>query len=114
MYLMRKLSVILIMLLLAVASCTKKSAPTTNANVTVIKPVGPAVDAHPIFAQNCARCHGENGANGKAPNIATGELTRNEIVDKVTNGAGHMPAFANKLSAQEIDAVAEFVLHLKK
>jgi mono/diheme cytochrome c family protein len=113
MYFMRKLSVVAIMLLLAVASCTKKAAPTTN-NVTVIKPVEPAIDGHPIFAQYCARCHGENGANGKAPNIATGELTMNEIVDKVTNGAGHMPAFANKLSAKEIDAVAEFVLHLKK
>jgi len=73
-----------------------------------------AIDGGPIFSQNCARCHGETGVEGRAPNLVLDDFAKNEIADKITYGAGHMPAFVTKLSVKEIDAVAEFVLHLKK
>ena len=104
---MRKVSVVLAITLLVIASCTKKSAPTATAS-------HPAIDGGPLFAQNCARCHGATGTEGRAPNLARGDNSRSEVLDKITNGAGRMPAFAGKLSGAEIDAVAEFVLHLKK
>jgi cytochrome c6 len=107
MYFMRKLSLALIMVLLVIASCTKKSAPTA----TTIKP---AIDGAPLFSQNCARCHGATGTEGRAPNLARGDDSKAEIMDKIANGAGRMPAFASKMSGAEIEAVAEFVLHLKK
>ena len=92
--------------LLVIASCTKKAAPTAAKE--------PAIDATTLFSQNCARCHGATGVEGRAPNLAKTDDTKNEIVDKIANGAGRMPAFASKLSAKEIDAVADFVVHLKK
>ena len=104
---MQKLSFALVIALLVIASCTKKSAPTAVAP-------HPAINGAPLYAQNCARCHGATGTEGRAPNLARGDNSRSEILDKVTNGAGRMPAFAGKLSGAEIDAVAEFVLHLKK
>src|ERR1700722_18959549 len=107
MYFMRKLSVAIVMVLLVIASCTKKSAPTAVTSK-------PAVDGAPLFSQNCARCHGATGTEGRAPNLARGGDSRTEIIDKRTNGSGRMPAFASKMSGSEIEAVAEFVLHLKK
>ena len=104
---MQKLSFVLVAVLLVIASCTKKAAPTSATSK-------PAIDGAPIYAQNCARCHGATGTEGRAPNLARGDNSRSEILDKVTNGTGRMPAFASKLSGAEIDAVAEFVLHLKK
>ena len=77
-------------------------------------PVSAKIDGGSIYAQNCSRCHGSTGKEGRAPNITRDEFTKNEVYDKVSNGAGRMPSFATKLSANEIDAVAEFVVHLKK
>ncbi len=105
---MQKTGFVLLVVLLVIASCTKKAAPAA----VVPKPV--AIDGAPLYAQNCALCHGATGAGGHAPDLTRGEDSKNEIVDKVTNGAGRMPAFADKLSGAEIDAVALFVLRLKK
>ena len=102
---MRKLSFVAVMILFVIASCTKKSAPTTTE---------PTVDGSPLYAQNCSKCHGATGVEGRAPNLAKGDFTKAEVIDKVTNGSGRMPAFNDKLSAKQIDAVAQFVLHLKK
>ena len=103
---MRKLSVIVVLVLLIVASCTKKSAPTSTKE--------PVMDGGPIYAQNCARCHGATGKEGRAPNLAEGGHGKSEVMDAVTNGAGRMPSFADKLSPKEIEAVAVFVVHLSK
>jgi len=94
------------MILLVIASCTKKAAPTAGPE--------PALDGAPIYAQNCARCHGATGREGRAPNLAEGGHTKADVVETVSNGSGRMPAFVGKLSAKEIEAVATFVTHLGK
>jgi len=101
---MRKLLLIGFIALLAIASCTKKSAPTTANHI----------DGSPLYAKNCSGCHGATGVEGRAPNLAKNEFTKNELTDKIAQGGGRMPAFSDKLSAKEIDAVAEFVIHLRK
>jgi mono/diheme cytochrome c family protein len=103
---MRKMSVVAVMILLIIASCTKKAAPTVTKE--------PAIDGGPIFAQNCAGCHGATGKEGRAPNLAEGGHSASDVAGMVANGSGRMPAFANRLSAKEIDAVALFVVHLSK
>ena len=109
---MRKLLFMAAVVLLTIASCTKKAAPTAT-TVKKSDPVVTAIDGGPIYAQNCARCHGATGKEGRAPSLTRDEFTHFEVADKVTNGAGRMPAFATKLSGKEIDAVAEFVVHLR-
>ena len=110
---MRKLCFV-VAVLFVVASCTKKAVPTV---VTDNKPIAPkeaAIDGSPLFQQYCERCHGEGGSGGRAPDLTRDDFHMNEVVDKIANGAGRMPAFADKLTAGQIDAVAEFVVHLKK
>jgi mono/diheme cytochrome c family protein len=106
---MRKLFFIAVIGLLAIASCTKKSSPTAASKTDEL-----AKEGSPIYAQNCSRCHGATGVEGRAPNLAKNEFTKNELVDKITQGGGRMPAFSTKLSAKEIEAVAEFTIRLRK
>lgn len=101
---MKKLIAPAVFLLVIIASCSKKTAA----------PTAERVDAAALFSNNCARCHGADGATGRAPNLAKIDLTHGEIADQIYNGKGRMPSFKDKLSAREIGAVAEFVAKLKK
>jgi mono/diheme cytochrome c family protein len=72
-----------------------------------------ATDGETIFAQaGCASCHilAAAGATGTVgPNLDESRPPKDLAVDRVTNGAGAMPAFADRLSEEQIDAVADFV-----
>ena len=103
---MKKFTFVAIVFMLAVASCTKKANPTTAKEN--------AIDGAPIFAQYCAHCHGATGIEGRAPNLKKTDFTKSEIASTVAKGMGHMPGFSDKLSPQQIDAVATFVIQLKK
>ena len=100
---MKKILIATIGLLVLIASCSKKtSAPSSP------------IDAASLFSGNCARCHGADGASGRAPNLAKLEMSTDEISGIISNGSGKMPQFSDKLSAQEISALTQFVVKLKK
>ena len=64
------------------------------------------------YDANCATCHGADGSGTAAgPNIKS-ESNAEEIVDKIINGDGAMPAFGDKLSDQEIADTLGYVLTL--
>jgi mono/diheme cytochrome c family protein len=71
-------------------------------------------DGEAIFASNgCGSCHtmeaaGSSGTVG--PNLDETKPSRDLVVDRVTNGAGAMPAFADSLSEGQIAAVADYVV----
>tara|TARA_B100000941_G_C28186130_1_gene389541 strand:+ start:309 stop:617 length:309 start_codon:yes stop_codon:yes gene_type:complete len=52
----------------------------------------------------CINCHILNAADG-----GKNKLSKEHVVNIVTNGYGVMPAYKNKLSEKEIEAVAKFV-----
>ena len=52
----------------------------------------------------CVNCHILNASDG-----GQNKLTKEHVVNIVTNGYGVMPAYKDKLSAKEIEAVAIFV-----
>ena len=52
----------------------------------------------------CINCHILNAADG-----GNNQLSKEHVVNIVTNGYGVMPAYKDKLSEKEIDAVALFV-----
>ena len=69
-------------------------------------------DGMGIFTSNCGSCHtladaGTNGAVG--PNLDQSRPPKELVVDRVTNGQGAMPAFADSLDPQQIEAVSEYV-----
>lgn len=74
-------------------------------------------DGAKVFKANCAACHamGTNRVNSqktlKKADLEKWDMyDRDAIVYQVTNGKNAMPAFGSKLSADEIDTVAGYVL----
>jgi cytochrome c6 len=70
-----------------------------------------------IFNNNCASCHaGGNNSVVAAKNLKTaalekyGKNTIEAITLQVSKGKGAMPAFSKKLSPEQIDLVANYVL----
>lgn len=70
-------------------------------------------DGEALFAAaGCGSCHAlaAAGAAGTVgPDLDASPPSRELVVDRVTNGRGGMPAFADKLTAEQIEAVADFV-----
>ena len=52
----------------------------------------------------CVNCHILNASDG-----GQNKLTKEHVINIVTNGYGVMPAYKGKLSTKEIEAVAIFV-----
>jgi len=74
---------------------------------------GDPANGEQVFAMaGCGGCHplsaaGTNGSVG--PNLDEMSPSYDKVVERVTNGQGAMPSFADDLSAQEIQDVAAFV-----
>ena len=52
----------------------------------------------------CVNCHILNAADG-----GNNQLSKEHVINIVTNGYGVMPAYKNKLTKKEINAVATYV-----
>ena len=104
-----------------VATITPKASPA----------VTPVVNATPdelgtarlTYAKHCATCHGVNGEGGtgevdgkkiKAPPLASGHALKHsddDFVKQISKGGDGMPAFGDKLSANDIGALVRFMRH---
>ena len=82
------------------------------------------VDAHGLFVENCAGCHGQNGRAHNFHGIFLGAQNLTDadwqmrtmdetILRAIQTGPGLMPAFEEKLSRSEIEALAKYVRTLK-
>jgi mono/diheme cytochrome c family protein len=66
-----------------------------------------------IYADNCVSCHGPTGGGSVGSKLNGGRLTERlsdpaEQRAIVVDGRDEMPAFREKLTAEEIDAVVRF------
>jgi|GEM_PF-1124060 len=104
---MKKYTFLILAFIFLIASCTKKSAPTASA----VK----AIDGASVFSHNCARCHGPQGIkDSRTPELPTIALDKAGLVHSITNGKNKMPSFKDKLSADEISAVADLIVSWHK
>jgi mono/diheme cytochrome c family protein len=75
---------------------------------------GEAPDGEAIFADaGCGGCHvleaaGTSGTVG--PNLDDSQPPKELVIERVTNGMGAMPAFKDSYSAEQIEAVADYVV----
>ncbi|MCA9648847.1 MAG: cytochrome c, partial [Myxococcales bacterium] len=97
----------------------KKDPPKADA--------APKVDAKGLFQKKCKSCHGDNGNAdtklGKKHEIEDwtkpgwkAKWPQNKVVDIITNGKDgtKMKAFKDKLTAEEIEALAKYSRKLGK
>jgi mono/diheme cytochrome c family protein len=71
-----------------------------------------AADGKQIFIANCGSCHtlaaaGTKGASG--PDLTNLKVPEATVKTQVENGGKVMPPFKDKLSAEEIEEVSEYV-----
>jgi mono/diheme cytochrome c family protein len=99
---MKKILIILTFATIAF-SCADKKAKT------------PGVDGRKVFKQNCVVCHGLDGklgANG-SKDLTESKMSLDERKAIIKNGKGAMVGLGTLLSADQIQAVAEYTLKLK-
>lgn len=74
------------------------------------------ISAENIYKENCALCHGPDGKKGTlgAKDLSISDMDKNQAVEIITNGKGQMAPYKSLLTPEEIDAVADYVLTLKK
>lgn len=64
-----------------------------------------------VFADRCSGCHGPKGEGGVGPSLQGVAERFPDVAGQiavVTNGRGTMPAWASRLSAEEIAAVVAY------
>jgi len=85
----------------------------------------PQASGKELFEKNCAKCHGSDGEaktfRGKfthARNLTADDFQANtsdqEIADAIRTGPKAMPSFEKKLTADEINALVQYVRTFKK
>lgn len=73
----------------------------------------PEAGAEVYASAGCGTCHAlaDAGSTGTiGPDLDASQPSHELVVDRVTNGAGAMPSFADQLSEQQIADVAAYVV----
>jgi mono/diheme cytochrome c family protein len=88
--------------LLIVALAVAAQTPPPDAGLT----------DNPIFQKNCAKCHGKTaeGRHFGGPSLvseAAMAKPAEELREIITNGKHHMPKYAGKLTAEEINTLVD-------
>lgn len=93
---------------------TVPTATTSTEDLPALGLEGDATAGEELFASNgCGSCHvladaGSSGAVG--PNLDQSKPSYELVVTRVTKGQGGMPAFGDRLEAQQIADVSQYVV----
>lgn len=96
--------------LFVLASCGEANTDGNSAT-----PV--ALSGKELFVNNCAACHGMDGALGVsgASDLSQSKLKTEEIIEILKKGRNGMPAFEPILKSKEnMEAVTAYTLELRK
>ncbi len=80
------------------------------------KAASSAVDGKEIYTANCTKCHGDDGKAGimGAYDLTASTLDKNGMMEVVKNGKERMAAWKGALTDEQISAVCDYVMTLKK
>lgn len=76
----------------------------------------PSSNGKELFEQKCIKCHGHDGTKGflGAKNLRASTLSDGELTTIITRGKRIMPSWGKRLTAEEIQLVAQYVKTLRK
>jgi mono/diheme cytochrome c family protein len=108
-----------------VAGCSKPGESSNTSKPTATATVRPDefASARITYAKDCEGCHKVDGAGGlvevdqaklKVPALTAGHAlkhTDEDLVEQIEKGGDGMPAFKEKLSTEDINALVRFVRH---
>jgi cytochrome c551 len=106
------------MLVFSLAGC---GGSKNNGNTTPSSPAAPAAssqaagsvnaEAETTYRTNCITCHATDLRGGVGPNLqhVGGQLTADEIHNRIANGGGGMPAFKGTLTEDQINALTAWL-----
>lgn len=74
---------------------------------------------NPVYQRDCAKCHGKDatGRHFGGPSLASEKVagaSSDDLRNIISNGKGHMPKFAGKLTPEEIDQLVAQIEALSK
>ncbi|GGA40241.1 outer membrane protein assembly factor BamB family protein [Psychrobacillus lasiicapitis] len=95
------------------ASAKGDTNESTNAEETEGETVSSVDAGLEVYANSCIACHGNQGANGhNGPNLQNSKFaeSRENVIDRITNGGATMPSFKDSLTPEEIEAVADYIV----
>lgn len=71
-----------------------------------------AIDPAALFSSKCSGCHGADRSGDRGPSLLPDRLAKEsaQYAETITNGRGGMPSWKGKLSMDEINALAEWIL----
>lgn len=105
-------------MLLFVTACSGSTETGPNQTAASLQNTGSKLtpDGMAVFRQKCVTCHGSDGTLGLngAKDLTQSPLKLEERINIITNGKKLMTPFSTVLSPEEIQAVAEYTLTLKK
>ena len=104
-----RLTIVVCALFFAIAAAAFAQTPATDASLT----------ANPVFQKNCQKCHGKTamGRHFAGPSLASDKVaaaSADDLRKIISDGKGHMPKFAAKLTPEEIDALVHQVQALSQ
>jgi len=70
------------------------------------------IDSAALYTRYCSTCHGAHGQGGRNGPVAGTSLSLAELVAVTTDGLGSMSGYSSRMTPEEIEAVAAFVLAL--
>lgn len=110
---MRRQAAVVLMGVVVVAGCGGEDDPGTATQRPATTIAGDLQLGERVFARNCASCHGGGGDGGMGPKLADGRVVERypdprEHREVVVEGRGAMPAWGDRLTDEEIDAVVRY------
>ncbi len=110
---MRRQAAVVLMGVVVVAGCGGEDDPGTATQRPATTIAGDLQVGERVFARNCASCHGRGGDGGMGPKLADGRVVERypdprDHREVVVEGRGAMPAWGDRLTDEEVDAVVRY------
>ena len=93
-------------------SCARWALPASGAVAASAASAAQASDGAEVFKTACVACHGEDGKGGQGGGAPLDKVTDVAmVVAMVTDGRGNMPPLGDALTAEQIRAVAAYIVN---